>query len=538
MSPPRKMQPKMKCYVCENDECDKPKVCENAILCFKSAVREHDGTTRISRGCVLQREHVPLYCNKHLASGASNDNIQIGAGSFHTICCQEEFCNSGPFPELRGPPPSDLNKIGLHARLVLYMLPLFVFFTIIFATLYLVRKKKRDVSTLPRRDKKLVETGCEQQMLVFATGASPNGHAQGANSTNEIRATAAGDSTLKEYLEGQSLTSGSGSGLPLLVQRTLSKQVALVECLSASGNSIIGSGSFGREIWRGVWHGENVAVKIFCSRDEAKWARETEVYSQLLPSRHDNILGYIGSDMTSRASCTQLWVVTHYHSSGSLYHHLLHLVKAMNHEQMFNICLSIANGLLYLHTEIHGTQGKPAMAHRNLKSKNIIVKNNGACAIADLSCCATQDKLTERFDTRLSSRRYMSPELLDQTYDHECLEGFRRADIYSLGLIFWEVCTRCSSNGVASDYSAPFAEWLTNDKQEPTYEEMVKLVVTDQRRPHIPNRWHTDPSLSGMAHMISECWHQKAAARLPILRIKKTLVKLATSDPDVDLPID
>ena len=107
--------------------------------------------------------------------------------------------------------------------------------------------------------------------------------------------------------------------MPLLVQRTLAKQVTLIECLSNGG----GGGSFGSEIWRGTWHGEDVAVKIYFSRDEAMWACETEVYSQLLPSRHDNILGYIGSDMTSRSSCTQLWLVTHYHPLGSLQNHLI-----------------------------------------------------------------------------------------------------------------------------------------------------------------------------------------------------------------------
>ena len=38
--------------------------------------------------------------------------------------------------------------------------------------------------------------------------------------------------------------------------------------------------------------------------------------------RHENILGYIGSDCTSRNSCTQLWLATHYHPLGSLYDHL------------------------------------------------------------------------------------------------------------------------------------------------------------------------------------------------------------------------
>ena len=69
------------------------------------------------------------------------------------------------------------------------------------------------------------------------------------------------------------MTSGSGSGLPFLVQRTLAKQIALREC--------IGKGRYG-EVWRGIWHGESIAVKIFFSRDEASWLRETEIYSTTL----------------------------------------------------------------------------------------------------------------------------------------------------------------------------------------------------------------------------------------------------------------
>lgn len=53
---------------------------------------------------------------------------------------------------------------------------------------------------------------------------------EGSQNGNCIRAVAAGDSTLREYLEC-SVTSGSGSGLPLMVQRTLAKQVTLIECV-------------------------------------------------------------------------------------------------------------------------------------------------------------------------------------------------------------------------------------------------------------------------------------------------------------------
>jgi hypothetical protein len=44
--------------------------------------------------------------------------------------------------------------------------------------------------------------------------------------------------------------------------------------------------------------------QIFFSRDEDSWRRETQIYTTVL-LRHDNILGYIGSDCTSANSCTQ-----------------------------------------------------------------------------------------------------------------------------------------------------------------------------------------------------------------------------------------
>lgn len=50
-----------------------------------------------------------------------------------------------------------------------------------------------------------------------------------------------------------------------------------------------GKGRYG-EVWRGQWQGENVAVKIFSSRDEKSWFRETEIYNTVL-LRHENILG-------------------------------------------------------------------------------------------------------------------------------------------------------------------------------------------------------------------------------------------------------
>ena len=42
----------------------------------------------------------------------------------------------------------------------------------------------------------------------------------------------------------------------------------------------------------GKWRDENVALKIFFSKDEDSWFRETEIY-QTVMLRHENILGEV-----------------------------------------------------------------------------------------------------------------------------------------------------------------------------------------------------------------------------------------------------
>lgn len=75
-------------------------------------------------------------------------------------------------------------------------------------------------------------------------------------------------------------------GLPLLVQRSIARQIHLMD--------VIGQGRFG-EVYKGSWRGENVAVKIFSSREERSWFREAEIY-QTVMLRHENILGFIAAD--------------------------------------------------------------------------------------------------------------------------------------------------------------------------------------------------------------------------------------------------
>uniref|UniRef100_A0A8D0A1I3 Activin receptor type-1C n=1 Tax=Sander lucioperca TaxID=283035 RepID=A0A8D0A1I3_SANLU len=323
------------------------------------------------------------------------------------------------------------------------------------------------------------------------------------------------DKSLKDLIYDMS-TSGSGSGLPLLVQRTIARTIVLQET--------IGKGRFG-EVWRGKWRGEDVAVKIFSSRDERSWFREAEIY-QTIMLRHENILGFIAADNKDNGSWTQLWLVSEYHEHGSLYDYLNRYTVSL--EGMIVLALSVASGLAHLHMEIIGTQGKPAIAHRDLKSKNVLVKKNGTAVIADLGLAVKHDSSTNSIDMpsnhRVGTKRYMAPEILDETINITSFESFKRADIYSLGLVFWELARRCSVRGLHEDFQLPYYDLVPSD---PTIEDMRKVVCEQKLRPNVPNQWQSCEALRVMGKLMRECWHANPAARLTALRVKKTVSQLS-----------
>lgn len=172
----------------------------------------------------------------------------------------------------------------------------------------------------------------------------------------------------------------------------------------------IGKGRYG-EVWMAKWREENVAVKVFFTTEEASWFRETDIYQTVL-MRHPNILGieqlvinkkpllitlissgFIAADIKGTGSWTQMLLITDYHELGSLHDFL------QNHTPdgaaTGRLAFTAASGLAHLHTEIFGTRGKPAIAHRDIKSKNILVKKDWSCAIADFGLAVRYVRYTD-----------------------------------------------------------------------------------------------------------------------------------------------
>ncbi|NP_001017357.1 activin receptor type-1 precursor [Xenopus tropicalis] len=469
--------------VCEGMSCGSGDHCYGQ-QCFAS-LSNNDGVLVSQKGCFQVYEQGKMTCK----TPPSQDQA--------VECCQSDLCNMNitvKITDLTGrTKQGEAPNYSVETLTIFILAPVIVLVVLSVLAVLIFRKiQQRHMQMLSNRD---AEYGTIDGLI----------------------ASNVGDSTLAEMLD-HSCTSGSGSGLPFLVQRTVARQITLAEC--------VGKGRYG-EVWRGLWQGESVAVKIFSSRDEKSWFRETELYNTVL-LRHENILGFIASDMTSRNSSTQLWLITHYHELGSLYDYLQ--VTTLDSVTCLRIVLSIASGLAHLHVEIFGTQGKPAISHRDLKSKNVLVKKNGQCCIADLGLAVMHSQTTNQLDVgnnpRVGTKRYMAPEVLDETIQVDCFDSYKRVDIYAFGLVLWEVARRMVSNGIVEEYKPPFYDVVPND---PSFEDMKKVVCVDQQRPNIPNRWFSDPTLTALAKLMKECWYQNPSARLTALRIKKTLTKIDNS---------
>jgi len=264
-------------------------------------------------------------------------------------------------------------------------------------------------------------------------------------------------SGLSEYTKNDT-SSGSGAGQPYLTQRSIAHDIELVK--------VVGRGYYG-VVWRGEYKGEPVAVKIFSPMAERSWEREAEIY-QTTMLRHKNILGFIATDKRHDAGITGYWLVTDYYPMGSLYDFLK--VNSVNMSDAIRMAFSIANGLSHLHVEIFGIRGKPAIAHRDLKSKNVLVKNDGTCCIADLGMAVRFNSQTGVVDvptnTRVGTKRYLAPEILDNRFNVMDFEGVKAADVYSLGLVLWEILRRtCLVHAAQPDLMDPSLSYSIEQQQ-------------------------------------------------------------------------
>ena len=272
----------------------------------------------------------------------------------------------------------------------------------------------------------------------------------------------------------------TGAGQDELIQRTISKDVHI-----DYGNGPIGKGRFGT-VWKAKWNGDDIAVKVFFSMNEYSWSRETEIFQTNL-FHHENILRYITSDIMGLGCTVNMIILTEYHPLGSLFDYLQR--NTLNLKILVNFLYSISNGLNHLHLEIFSTNYKPCVIHRDLKTKNILVKSNLECCIADFGLAVKFDSQANKIyglddlSLQQGSVRYMSPECLNQTLNIKSKECLKKSDVYSFSLVIWECLSRVILNDIEPEcHKPPFFEHISGD---PDIETMKNLICVQMIRPKI-----------------------------------------------------
>ncbi|KAA8497903.1 putative serine/threonine-protein kinase [Porphyridium purpureum] len=267
------------------------------------------------------------------------------------------------------------------------------------------------------------------------------------------------------------------------------------------------------------------------ARRYASYLREIELLSQL---RHPNVLLYMGACLSvDRPFC----IVTELYNGGSVYdllqEHRLKIKESLRAAvtsgsengaqssgasqardhmknnsssssggggtgtvgrryfgpvEALNLALGVARGMLYLHSS------SPVILHRDLKTSNILLdRHRSHCVICDFGLSRIGERsgqasasLSAHGATAVGTAYTMAPEIMEGNVYTPA------ADVYSFGIVFWEIWT-CRM---------PF------EGLKPI--QLMFQVYSEDLRPDFEEEDHFHPLIS---ELIRRCWHADQRAR-------------------------
>ncbi|KAJ4782032.1 hypothetical protein LUZ62_066289 [Rhynchospora pubera] len=188
----------------------------------------------------------------------------------------------------------------------------------------------------------------------------------------------------------------------------------------------VGIGFFG-EVFRGIWNGTDVAIKVFLEQDLTvenmeDFCNEVSILCRL---RHPNVILFLGACMKP----PHLSLVTEYMEMGSLYY-LIHMgsqKSKLSWRRRLKMLRDICRGLMCMH--------RMKIVHRDLKSANCLVNKHWTVKICDFGLSRAMTGAPMQDNSSAGTPEWMAPELIrNEPYNEKC-------DIFSMGVIMWELCT-------------------------------------------------------------------------------------------------
>nr|ATY70062.1 ACVRII [Oopsacas minuta] len=285
----------------------------------------------------------------------------------------------------------------------------------------------------------------------------------------------------------------------------------------------IGTGKYA-QVYKAAYGDSPVAVKIFQAghQEFENWTREKDLYQTPGLLEHENLLKFISAEI---GPSNDYWLVTEYHPYGALMDYLKE--NTLNTTSLMKCAMSLTEGLVYLHstTQTNGSS-KPAVAHRDLKSKNILIKSDHSVAIGDMGMAVKfesgQVPDIHEIQEQVGTIRYMAPEVLDGAINFT-KEAFLQIDMYSFGLVLWEIISRYTDSGNCPSYHQPFDSLVSPN---PSPREMKEVVLEKNIRPPIRDDILKYPYFKMIVQTISECWDSEPLSRLSAACVKERLSSL------------
>ncbi|XP_062135497.1 bone morphogenetic protein receptor type-2 [Drosophila sulfurigaster albostrigata] len=305
---------------------------------------------------------------------------------------------------------------------------------------------------------------------------------------------------------------------------------------------MLGSGKYGT-VMKGLLHEQEVAVKIYPETHHQYYVNERNIYA--LPLMEcPALLSYFGYDerrtMDGRMEyqlvlslaplgCLQDWLIA----------------NTTDFSQCCGMLRSIARGISHLHTELRlGDLHKPCVAHRDLNSRNILVQADLSCCIADFGFALKvfgskyeykgEVAMAEtKSINEVGTLRYMAPELLEGAVNlRDCETSLKQMDVYALGLVLWEVATRCADfyapGQMTPPYKAPYEQEVG---PHPSFDQMQALVVRHKARPLFPAGWGGGAAAKLVRDTCEDCWDHDADARLTSLCAEERMQEMSGLRP-------
>ncbi|XP_051931605.1 anti-Muellerian hormone type-2 receptor-like isoform X1 [Hippocampus zosterae] len=305
-------------------------------------------------------------------------------------------------------------------------------------------------------------------------------------------------------------------------------QKSQIDVTDVQLQQIVARGHFAT-VWRGMYQGSTVAVKVYPAAAQHAFSSEKEVYGLPL-MRHAGIISFLG---TGRRSEDGSWLLfLQLAEYGSLHSFLSQNTNSW--PSSLKLCLSLSQGLSYLHSYLLTKEGhKPPVAHRDLSSFNVLVRADGTCALCDfgsaiiLCSCSSHRQMGNLLSPSQAACTlcYMPPEILEGSV-YQFSSCFLHGDVYALSLVLWEICMRCSDlfeDGAVPQHLLPYERELGAHM---TRESLTSHVSHMEKRPSIPEHWQQLRQAPALQDLLTECWDVDPDARLTAQCVVDRLVSL------------